>query len=122
VGKISEIFVGKPIRKIKKLLMSLIVLKINFMSINTLAAQTENVVAAQAGEKIRIDIRCCACPSSCYGLLSIIFMPWLDDELDVEIVNVFSLLLLVIYAFYFLPTYMYLSLVAGLPSKNKDLL
>ena len=53
-----------------------------------------------------------------FGLLSIIFMPWLDDELDVEIVNVFSPSLLVIYAFYFLPTYMYLSLLAGLQSKN----
>lgn len=53
-----------------------------------------------------------------FGLLSIIFQPWLNDELDIEIVNIFSPSLLVIYVFYFLPTYMYLSLVAGLQSKN----
>ena len=53
-----------------------------------------------------------------FGLLSIIFTPWLDDELNIEIVNIFSSSLLIIYVFYFLPTYMYLSLVAGLQSKE----
>lgn len=70
------------LRKIKKLLISLIILKISFMGMNALAAQTENVVAAQAGDKIRIDIISdVVCPWCAIGYKR---LSQAIDELDVK--------------------------------------
>lgn len=52
-----------------------------------------------------------------FGIFVIIVSPWVADHPKVDLSNVSYLAVPVLYLFYFFPTYLYLSLIAGLQSK-----